>query len=135
MKKKDWGNAVWFLFHTLAFKLKDEYISELPNLVSHIFIICNNLPCPNCKSHAVEIMKKGMKGKGKEMLESFLGKMDGDARLGKDFRSNLKNQLSLDNLQNDKNFFQIQLYQLLLMLELIKVKQLSFSRNSILRFL
>ena len=75
MKKKDWGNAVWFLFHTLAFKLKDEYISELPNLVSHIFIICNNLPCPNCKSHAVEIMKKGMKGNKlstKDNLINFL---------------------------------------------------------------
>jgi len=58
MKKKEWGNAVWYLFHTLAEKLKPEFISELPVLVSHINSICNNLPCPDCQQHATEIMAK-----------------------------------------------------------------------------
>ena len=56
MKKKEWGNAVWLLFHTLAHKLKDEYVSELPVLISHITSICNNLPCPDCQKHATSVM-------------------------------------------------------------------------------
>jgi len=56
MKKKDWGNAVWLLFHTLAEKLKIEYIAELPILVSHITQICSNLPCPDCQNHAMNTM-------------------------------------------------------------------------------
>jgi hypothetical protein len=56
MKKKDWGNAVWLLFHTLAVKLKQEHQSELPILISHITQICNNLPCPDCQQHASRTM-------------------------------------------------------------------------------
>ena len=75
MKKKDWGNAVWFLFHTLAEKLKPEYTSEIPILVSHITNICENLPCPDCKDHASSIMKSANKtniSKSKETLIEFL---------------------------------------------------------------
>jgi len=57
MKKKEWGNIVWLLFHTLAVKLKDEYSNELPVLISHITDICNNLPCPDCRTHAMQVMK------------------------------------------------------------------------------
>ena len=45
MKKKEWGNAVWLLFHTLAEKIKiDSSPSELMTLVSpkhlnHILLI------------------------------------------------------------------------------------------------
>ena len=30
MQKKVWGNATWYIFHTLAEKLKPEFKSELP---------------------------------------------------------------------------------------------------------
>ena len=58
MKKKVWGNIVWLLFHTLAVKLKEEYRSELPILITHITSICNNLPCPDCQQHASLVMEK-----------------------------------------------------------------------------
>jgi len=75
MKKKEWGNAVWLLFHTLAAKLKEEYISEIPILVSHIASICNNLPCPDCQKHASTVMKNVNKlhiSSSKENLIHFL---------------------------------------------------------------
>ena len=58
MKKKDWGNAIWFLFHTLAEKIKPEEATtaELNILLSHITSICNNLPCPDCQQHARQTM-------------------------------------------------------------------------------
>jgi len=58
MKKKDWGNAVWILFHTLAHKLKPEYNKEVPILFSHINSICSNLPCPDCQEHATEFLSR-----------------------------------------------------------------------------
>jgi hypothetical protein len=75
MKKKEWGNAVWLLFHTLAFKLKDEYISELPILISNISSICNHLPCPDCQQHATSVMNninKAHLSSSKNTLINFL---------------------------------------------------------------
>jgi hypothetical protein len=75
MKKKQWGNAVWLLFHTLAHKLKNEYISELPILISHISSICNHLPCPECQQHASSVMNNVNKAhisSSKDALINFL---------------------------------------------------------------
>ena len=54
MSKKQWGNATWYLFHTLAEKLKPEYDnpSEIRALYAQIKNICQNLPCEDCKNHA-----------------------------------------------------------------------------------
>ena len=75
MKKKDWGNAVWLLFHTLAEKLKDEHTAEINTLVSHIVSICGNLPCPDCQQHASRVMagvNKTMLSASKQSLIDFL---------------------------------------------------------------
>ena len=81
MKKKDWGNAIWLLFHTLAEKIKEEYRDELPILVSHIATICNNLPCPDCQQHASKTMAQVNKASisaSKEALIDFLWKFHND---------------------------------------------------------
>ena len=52
MDKATWGNATWYLFHTLAYKLKEEHSDEVPALLTHFVGICRNLPCPSCASHA-----------------------------------------------------------------------------------
>jgi len=56
--KKQWGNACWYLFHTLAYKLKDEYMREIPKILDHITSICGNLPCPDCSQHAIQTLKR-----------------------------------------------------------------------------
>ena len=56
MKKQVWGNATWYLFHTLAYKLKPEFSSEVSTIFNHIKSICNNLPCPDCQSHATQFL-------------------------------------------------------------------------------
>jgi hypothetical protein len=58
-KKIKWGQPTWYLFHTLAHKIKDEYFSLLKNeLLTNIISICRNLPCPKCSTHASEYMNK-----------------------------------------------------------------------------
>lgn len=58
VKKMKWGEPTWFLFHTLAEKVKPEYFELIKReLLDLIYAICANLPCPNCASHATEYMK------------------------------------------------------------------------------
>ena len=47
-----WGNACWFLFHTLAVKLKPERTDLVPKILSLVINVCKNLPCPDCSQHA-----------------------------------------------------------------------------------
>lgn len=75
MKKKEWGNAVWLLFHTLAEKLKDEHKAEVNILLIHITNICANLPCPDCQQHASRVMagvNKANISSSKQSLIDFL---------------------------------------------------------------
>uniref|UniRef100_A0A6C0DEE5 thiol oxidase n=1 Tax=viral metagenome TaxID=1070528 RepID=A0A6C0DEE5_9ZZZZ len=58
-KKMIWGEPTWFLFHTLAEKVKEEYFQTIRyELLNTIVIVCKNLPCPDCANHATEYMKK-----------------------------------------------------------------------------
>lgn len=48
-----WGPCTWYLFHTLAEKVKEENFSTVKDsLISIIKRICSNLPCPECAGHA-----------------------------------------------------------------------------------
>ena len=72
--KKEWGNATWFLFHTLSCKMKDEHFDELKDDFLNICSrICANLPCPDCSEHATSIMKNLNRGniKTKKDLQMF----------------------------------------------------------------
>lgn len=55
---KEWGPCTWYLFHTLAEKIKSEHFIELKNeILSNIIKICSNLPCPECAGHASNKLK------------------------------------------------------------------------------
>lgn len=56
--KLRWGPSTWFLFHTLAEKIKEEDFDNLKNeLIDLIKSICMNLPCPNCSNHATQYIQ------------------------------------------------------------------------------
>ncbi len=76
MSKKEWGPACWYLFHGLATKSKEDEFEVIKyGLWSQIEGVCNNLPCPECKQHATELMRKTKKDlilSSKRNLELFL---------------------------------------------------------------
>ena len=76
MSKREWGSACWFLFHTLASKVKEDKFDLVKNsLWEQINAICNNLPCPECREHATELMRKSNKNlilSSKRNLEMYL---------------------------------------------------------------
>ena len=48
-----WGGPTWTFLHTIVEKIKDEHFSRLRNdLFKNIFMICTNLPCPDCSLHS-----------------------------------------------------------------------------------
>ena len=48
-----WGEPTWFALHTISYKIKVEYFSIIKTeLLNIIFLICSNLPCPTCATHA-----------------------------------------------------------------------------------
>jgi len=50
---KLWGPPTWFLFHTLAEKIKEDKFDIMKNdIINMIKRICRNLPCPDCAGHA-----------------------------------------------------------------------------------
>uniref|UniRef100_A0A6C0ERW6 thiol oxidase n=1 Tax=viral metagenome TaxID=1070528 RepID=A0A6C0ERW6_9ZZZZ len=56
-KKMKWGEPTWFLFHSLAEKIKEENFSIIRSeLINTIYVICKNLPCPMCATHATQYM-------------------------------------------------------------------------------
>lgn len=57
--KTIWGNTTWFLFHTLAHKIKESDFNELKNdLIYVIKTIATNLPCPECSQDAANELNK-----------------------------------------------------------------------------
>jgi hypothetical protein len=58
-KPMKWGEPTWFLFHTIAEKIKPEHFNEYKNeLFEIIKTICYTLPCPDCAKHATEYINK-----------------------------------------------------------------------------
>lgn len=48
-----WGGPTWIFLHTLVEKIKDEHFYKLRNdILKNIYLICTNLPCPECSLHA-----------------------------------------------------------------------------------
>ena len=73
-----WGQPTWFLFHTLAEKVKPELFHFVKkDLLNLIYTICVNLPCPTCADHAksylngINFQTIDTKEKLKFMLFSF----------------------------------------------------------------
>ena len=73
---KIWGPSCWYLFHGLATKVKEEEFEKIKlSLWTNIVEICNNLPCPDCRKHAMDTISKTNKQnilKSKRNLELFL---------------------------------------------------------------
>lgn len=53
MSPNQWGPPTWIFFHTLAEKIKDTSFPLIgKSVITNIYQICSNLPCPECAQHA-----------------------------------------------------------------------------------
>lgn len=59
MGSNKWGPNIWFFFHTLAEKIKEDQFEQYKyQLVGVIKNICRALPCPDCSQHATTFWRK-----------------------------------------------------------------------------
>ena len=59
MSPSTWGPPTWVFMHTLAEKIKEESFPVIGHqLILILMQICNNLPCPECASHAKNFWSK-----------------------------------------------------------------------------
>lgn len=57
--KETWGNNIWYLFHTIAHKIKESEFSNSKNdIITIVKMICSNLPCPECSADATNLLNK-----------------------------------------------------------------------------
>lgn len=60
--KSVWGPCVWYLFHTLAYHIKDANVAEFEKtkteFIKFAFRIATNLPCPECSQHATQFVSR-----------------------------------------------------------------------------
>lgn len=111
--KNNWGKPTWFLFHTLAEKVREDSFSKIKNELFHIIhIICINLPCPICASHAkqyienVNIHSIQTKEQFKDMLFQFHNTVNARKNYPEFTKENL-NMYSSANLDNIIQYFMI----------------------------
>jgi hypothetical protein len=73
MSKQLWGNSTWYIFHTLAEKLKPDYDSEIQTILYHFKQVSFNLPCMDCAKHATDMMQNAKldKVKTRDDLKQF----------------------------------------------------------------
>jgi hypothetical protein len=56
---KRWGEPTWYFFHTFIEKITDNFYNNNSKKCIAIYKnICNNLPCPICKEHSNNYIKK-----------------------------------------------------------------------------
>lgn len=54
-----WGKPTWYMLHSLAEKIDESCFPRLRiELLNVIMRICNNLPCPDCASHATAYLNR-----------------------------------------------------------------------------
>ena len=52
---KSWGTPTWYLFHSLAEHVNEEFYKQNANIICNIIkSICSCLPCEECRKHAVQ---------------------------------------------------------------------------------
>ena len=52
-----WAVPTWVFFHTIAARINETFLKQNSNnILSIIKLICANLPCPYCRTHATTFM-------------------------------------------------------------------------------
>ena len=103
--KEIWGNNIWYLFHSLAHKIREEKFEvHKNNLIFIIKTVCNTLPCPECSKDATAMLNKVDFNtiKNKNDFKMFLFNFHNaiNAKLNK----SLFSYENLDNKYNNVNF-------------------------------
>lgn len=104
---KRWGTPTWYFLHTLIEKLDSNYYKMISSSVTNIIVdLFGNLPCPYCKDHALQYIKKKniYKIKTKEEMKEYLFHFHNN--VSKRIKNNTQGKEILD-LYKKMNFYKV----------------------------
>jgi hypothetical protein len=104
---KKWGTPTWYFLHTLVEKIDSNYYKIVHNSVTNIIVnLLNNLPCPYCKDHSLQYIKKNniYKIKTREEMIEYLFKFHNT--VNKRLKHSVQNKDILD-LYKKMNFLKV----------------------------
>lgn len=59
MPTTTWGPHVWTFIHTFCYHIDEAFfIAQRKKIISLLFNICNNVPCPFCEKHAKQYLSR-----------------------------------------------------------------------------
>lgn len=59
MSRSVWGPITWRFLHTVAAKIRPEsFASQRDELITLVRKVCDVLPCPDCRSHALQNLNR-----------------------------------------------------------------------------
>jgi len=114
---KRWGEPTWYFFHTFIEKISANfYTNNYKECIELYETICNNLPCPICKVHAVNYLKKhnvkNMNTKTKMKIFLFQFHNSVNKRLKKSvYPEEILEQYKKIKLKNAYRFFEQEFYR------------------------
>lgn len=72
---KSWGTPTWYLFHSFAEHIDDEFYKLNANHVCNLLQqVCSNLPCEDCRQHAITFTRRTLNSRyipTKEHLKQY----------------------------------------------------------------
>ena len=108
MPTKEWGNATWLLFHTIAAQIDETKFKEVRSeLIDVIIVTCSHLPCPVCTQDASAILKKAYlhKIKTKDHFIEFLRQFHNIVNIKLDQKTFSKEEI--ENMYNNNNLITV----------------------------
>ena len=58
----NWGPSIWKYIHTFTLKMNEKiFLQNRDSVISHLYSVATNLPCPLCSNHAKMYLKARIK--------------------------------------------------------------------------
>lgn len=121
MLSKRWGPVTWYLFHSLAYNLKNDKHAAI--LFNEIKSVCKGLPCPICRAHATKYIS-GAKVISKEELIKYLFEFHNSV-------NNKLNKKSITRIECDKLYEQANVNKIMTAFETVYKSSQELSLDSV----
>jgi hypothetical protein len=106
---KRWGVPTWYFFHTFSEKITETlFTNKRKECIDLLIEICNNLPCPYCRDHARDYIKKHKLDniKTKEELKLYFFKFHNEVN-----KRTKKKALDISALEIYKNMSMVSVFR------------------------
>lgn len=82
---KPWGKITWYFIHTFCERINEDFfVKNRENCLNILSSVCSMIPCPTCREHATQYLKKNPLNRivrNKEELKAYFFRFHNQATL------------------------------------------------------